>query len=392
MTIRELYPEHIDRDLYASALAQCIISGDWLLNNSGMDVFFEIDGFEIRIPAGNRIRCTDWAQVQQSVGAMGQEEFYGCERPVNRYGFKFLSDEKLYIYDSLLVFCPDSARACGGYYGPPERTLEEHIALINAMKLEKTTIIAKDISFLPRCPSLKELSIQHAHGQETPLDFSPLYEMPEIRSLSIAAPNMGLAKGPAIHIDFTKLRGLRRLALCTNEPFNYPLVPTLETLWLANDKRHSDMSGISCSQKLKSLQLLQCGTKSLNGIRKYPLQRLDMSYLRGMADISALSDCAQTLRSLSIEACGKIKDFSCLYDLVNLEHLMLRGSNTLPSLDFLRRMPKLKTFVFSMSVEDGDLKPCLEIPYTSCDKIKRHYNLKEKDLPKNLSGTPFEIF
>ena len=392
MTIRELYPEHIDRDLYASALAQCVISGDWLLNNSGMDVFFEIDGFEIRIPAGNRIRCAGWEQVRQSVADMEQEEFYGYAAPVDRCGFKFVTGHKLYIYNDLVVFSPDSARASGGYYGPPERTLEEHIALINAMKLEKTTIIAKDISFLSRCPSLKELSIQHAHGQETPLDFSPLYEMPEVRSLSIAAPNMGLTKGPAIYIDFTKVRGLRRLALCTNEPFNYPLVPTLETLWLANDKRHSDMSGISCSQKLKSLQLLQCGTKSLNGIRKYPLQRLDMSYLRGMADISALSDCAQTLRSLSIEACGKIRDFSCLYDLVNLEHLMLHGSNTLPSLDFLRRMPKLKTFVFSMSVEDGDLKPCLEIPYASCDKIKRHYNLKEKDLPKNLSGTPFEIF
>ena len=391
MTIRELYPEHIDRALYTSALDQCVISGEWLLNNSGMDVFFEIDGFVIRIPAGNRIRCTDWAQVQQSVGAMGQEEFYGCERPVNRYGFKFLSDEKLYIYDNLLVFCPDSAKSCSVYYGTSERTLEEHIALINTMKLEKSTIIAKDLSFLPRCPSLKDLSIQHAHGQETSLDFSPLYEMAEVRSLSIAAPNMGLSKGPAIHIDFTKLRGLRRLSLCTNEPFNYSLVPTLETLWLANDKRHPDMSSLSCSQKLKSVELLQCGMKSLNGIGNYPLQQLTMSNLRGMADISALSDCAQTLRSLSIEACGKIKDFSCLYDLVNLEHLMLRGSNTLPSLDFLRCMPKLKTFVFSMSVEDGDLTPCLEIPYASCDKIKRHYNLKEKDLPKNLSGTPFEL-
>ena len=44
MTIRELYPEHIDRDLYTSALDQCVISGEWLLNNSGMDVFFE--GFQ----------------------------------------------------------------------------------------------------------------------------------------------------------------------------------------------------------------------------------------------------------------------------------------------------------------------------------------------------------
>ena len=69
-----------------------------------------------------------------------------------------------------------------------------------------------------------------------------------------------------------------------------------------------------------------------------------------------------------------------------------RSSARRVRLDFLRRMPKLKTFVLSMTVEDGDLTPCLEIPYASCDKIKRHYNLKEKDLPKNLSKTTFEIF
>ena len=391
MTVREVYPEHIDRDSYRSALDQCVIEGNWLFNPSNMDIWYEIDGFEIKIPAGKRILCTGWEQVRRCVADMEQEEFYGCAAPVGRCGFKFVSGHKLYIYNDLVVFSPDSARACGGYYGPPERTLEEHIALINAMKLEKATIIAEDLDFLPRCPSLKDLAIQHAVGQETPLDFTPLYELPEVRSLGIAAPNMGLSQGPAIHIDFTKLRGLRRLSLCTNEPFNYPLVPTLETLWLANDKRHCDINRLSCSQHLKCVELLQCGTKSLHGIGKYPLQKLSMSYLRGMADISALSDCAQTLRSLSIEACGKIKDFSCLYDLVNLEHLFLSGSNTLPSLDFLRRMPNLKTFVFSMTVENGDLTPCLEIPYVSCNKIKRHYNLKEKDLPKNLDRTPFQL-
>lgn len=390
MAIREIYPEYIDRKIYDKALGQCVIAGNWLFNQSGMDVWFEIDGFEIKIPAGKRTLCTGWDQVRRCVGDMEQEEFYGCAAPVGRCGFKFVSGYKLYIYNDLVIFSPDSARSSGGYYGPPERTLEEHIALINAMKLEKATIIAKDLSFLPRCPSLKYLSIKHAHGQETALDFTPLYELPEVKRLSIAAPNMGLSKGPAIHIDFTKLQGLRHVSVCTNDRFNYSLVPTLETLWISNDKRHTDMSNLSCSHVLKRIDLLQCGMKSLNGIGQYPLQQLSMSYLRGMEDISALTDCSKTLRALSIDNCGKIKDLSCLYDLVNLEHLELMGSNTITSLDFLRNMPKLKTFVFSMSVEDGDLTHCLDVPYVSCNKIKRHYNLKEKDLPKNNYTTGFQ--
>ena len=35
--------------------------------------------------------------------------------------------------------------------------------------------------------------------------------------------------------------------------------------------------------------------------------------------MSALSGCADTMRALSMDHCGKVKDFSCLQDLHNLE-------------------------------------------------------------------------
>lgn len=332
----------------------------------------------------------DWDQICRAVSDMDTEEFYGCAAPVNRCGFKFVSGHKLYIYNDLVVWSPDSAVA-NAYYSHRERTLEEHIALINAMQLDKATIIAGDLSFLPRCPSLKSLSILHAVGQDTPLDFSPLYELPQVERLGIAAPNMGLSKGPEIQIDFTRLRGLRHLSLCTNDPFNYPLVPTLETLSLSCDRRHQDLSTISCSPVLKSLDLLQCGTRSLDGIERYPLQSLSLSYLRGLTDISALSGCANTLRSLAIDACGKIRDFSCLHALTNLEYLQLHGSNSLPDLSFLKNMPRLKVLNFTMTIEDGDLTPCLDLPYATFSRGKRHYNLKDRDLPKYLNKEPFEL-
>lgn len=281
MAYTPVYPEGMDRETYDAALEKCILGGGWMFNQSELDVWYDFDGFVVKVPAGTRVRPDGWTHVRNLVSGMETEEFYGCQSPVNRCGFKFLSGHKLYIYNDLVVFSPDSARAQGGYIGPPGRTLEEHIVLINTMKLQKATIIASDLSFIPRCPSLRTVGIQFAQGLDRELDFSPLYDLPHLESLSIAAPNMGLGKGPAIRIDFTKLPGLRSVSVCTNDAYNYNQVPTLEQLWLSNDKRHRDLTDLSCSPVLKKLELLCCATKSLDGIGQFPLQWVSLSYLRG---------------------------------------------------------------------------------------------------------------
>ena len=50
-----------------------------------------------------------------------------------------------------------------------------------------------------------------------------------------------------------------------------------------------------------------------------------------------------------------------------------------------------KVFTFSMSVYSCDLLPCLQMPYVDISKGKRECNLKNKDLPKILPNTHFEI-
>ena len=181
------------------------------------------------------------------------------------------------------------------------------------------------------------------------------------------------------------------MSLCTKDRFNFPLVSTLETLALSNDAYHPDMTELSSSPRLKQVELLQCTMRSLNGIQQYPLQALSLSHLRRMEDISALSGCAGTLRMLSIDACGKIRDFSCLKQLTSLEYLQLHGRNVLPDLRFLNEMPKLKVFNFTMTVADGDLSPCLSLPYATFSGGKRNYNLKDRDLPKNADVSGFSL-
>lgn len=73
-----------------------------------------------------------------------------------------------------------------------------------------------------------------------------------------------------------------------------------------------------------------------------------------------------------------------------LEYLWLTGSNSLPDLRFLKKMKKLKTFILDMNVLDGDLTPCLDIPYVTCGRDRRHYNLKDSALPKGKIYRPEE--
>lgn len=112
------------------------------------------------------------------------------------------------------------------------------------------------------------------------------------------------------------------------------------------------------------------------------MQCLYLHYNRSLQDISALKKVKRTLRALRIENCPKINDFSVLGELENLELLELSGKNELPSLGFLKKMKNLKTFTFNMNVKDGDLTPCLDLSYVYSEKNRKHYNLKDTELPK----------
>lgn len=145
-----------------------------------------------------------------------------------------------------------------------------------------------------------------------------------------------------------------------------------------------DLTDLFCSKELDTLRLIQCGVYSLDGIEtSEKIQCLYLDYNRSLRDISALEKVKKTLRLLRIDCCPKIEDFSVLGELENLELLELTGSNTLPDLNFIKRMKNLKTFVFNFNVSDGDLSPCLDLSYVYSDRNRKHYNIKDKDLPKN---------
>ena len=310
-----------------------------------------------------------------------------------RQGYMFMPLLESNVYDAIVIrnpsdcqsWCPQ-LRAFSGY------SLDEHIKLINQYQLEKAIIIAEDIAFITQCPSLKYINIIPADTATDQFDYSPLYEMPNIKNLTCITSYGGPKEHLHTTIDYSKIDGFTQLGVSGNGHLNYNLVRTLEELIISKDKIHKNLLSISNSQELKRIWFLQCGLKSLEGIERFgKIQDLSFDYMRSLEDISGLSCVAKSLRALSIENCPKISDFSVLYDLNNLEHLHLCGKNELPSLEFLNNMKKLKTFVFSMNVKNCDLSPCLNVPYASTFHNRKQYNLKDKDLPKKLPTEPFKL-
>ena len=302
---------------------------------------------------------------------------------IYRQGFVFTS---VYgpanILDAIVVRNPKQCDCWSPKKSFSERTLEEHIEIINRYKLERAVIIAEDIEFITQCPTLKYLQIIPSDTAYS-FDYSPLYKMPELRYLSCRTSYGGCTEHIVTTIDYAKIHGLEELYLEGSGHQNYGQIKSLERLVISNDKINTDLQNINSNLNLKKLWIIQNKIKSLKGINQLQnLQELSLDYNRVLHDISEITSIASSLRALYIENCPKIMDFSCLNQLPNLEHLELHGKNTLVNLGFLEKMPKLKTFSFSMKIQDGDLTPCLHVPYVHSTKNRKEYNLRDKDLPK----------
>ena len=295
--------------------------------------------------------------------------------------FSPVTDDFYFNDDYLVILSPFDVVWESPILARSQKTLEEHIQYIQENQFEKAYVVADDIAFLRQCPTITSLKIIPAYSAAK-FDYSPLYDMPNLKELNCQTvyghkdalkadidyshfPSLQCvyASGAKGHRNLESVKGLRHLYLGQGQPASKALI------------------GFDFSE-LEKLDLCQSPIRSLNGIDQAAcIQQLSLSYCRSLEDVAALASVGKTLTSLEIESCGKIKDFSWLYHLPNLENLVLFGSNTLPNLDFLESMPNLKSFRFTMNALDGDLGLCQNIPYVYC-KNRKHYNLKNEDLPK----------
>ena len=266
------------------------------------------------------------------------------------------------------------------------KPIDSYIAYINERKIEQAEIIMPDLNILNFCPTLKYLKIRPSYNSIDNFDFTPLYNATEIKSLN-CLNRYGDRKQFISEIDYSYISGLVDLSIAVNKgTFGYNKVKTLKSLDVGGFiGKKRDISDLFCSSQLDTLRLIQCGVCSLDGIEiSSKMQCVYLHYNRSLRDISMLKKVKKTLKALRVENCPRIEDFSVLYELENLELLELWGSNTLESLDFLKGMKGLKTFVFNMNVLDGNLSNCLNLPHVVSCVNRKHYNLKDSQLPKGI--------
>lgn len=263
-------------------------------------------------------------------------------------------------------------------------SIDEYRDYIIKHGIDKAEIIMPNLDILGFCPALKHLRICPSYSASANFDFSPLYEMAEVKSLS-CQNQYGNREQYLSEIDYSRVHGIVDLGIRVNKcTLNYNKIEALKSLSVSGFKgKNYDLTDLFCSEDLDTLKIVQCGIDSLNGIEiSKKMQCLYLHYNRSLQDISALRNVNSTLKALRIENCSKITDFSVLGELENLELLELSGSNVLPNLDFLKTMRNLKIFTFNMNVLNGDLTPCLNLSYVYSEKDRKHFNLKDKDLPK----------
>lgn len=273
--------------------------------------------------------------------------------------------------------------------------LQQLVDFVKKNKVNSSYICSmRNYDFLKECTTLEyicmELNVSPKHYSELKLkgkkyvreyDVTPFYHLCNLKSLSIidleepyitSKIKFDLSRFPLLE----EYSGESRYAEKIQEARN------LKSIRL-NSYERDTLNEISMLENVDTLEMNVSKIKSLDGCKGLKkLQCLYLYYNRSLVDISALESVKQSLKTLVIENCGKIKDFSVLEKLENLEKLILVGSNTIPNLSFLEKMKRLKTFVFTMDIEDGDLTPCLNLQYAYCAKGRKHYNLKDAKLPK----------
>lgn len=248
----------------------------------------------------------------------------------------------------------------------------------------------QDFNFLTDCDSIEHIAIElrlpfdaYAKQKSTviPYDLTPLESMPYLKSIDIREDERYGSRARA-SIDLSKIMNLE--AFYGDYKFAHGLesASRLKTLQLSRFKQ-ANMSVLKKLSDLDTVSLSFSDIENMDGIQWLSnLQCLYLSYNRKLNDISLLRYAKDSLRALRIENCPRIHDFSVLRELRNLELLELSGNNVLDNLSFLPDMPMLKTFIFSMNVLDGDLSWCKNLQWVYSERNRRHYNLRDDDLPK----------
>lgn len=302
-------------------------------------------------------------------------------------GFVFTMETNFRGYYMLLHNFPDERLK--PFINGSKKNLVEHVNFICDNNVDSLIIYLKDINFLSECESVRRLKL-FLPKKNCDFNFEPLYTIKKLKNLHLHQ----LGYENKIELDFENLSCIEYLFLYIEDYSFIKNISKLDSL-KALDLRDFNLKSIEMDiipRNLNCLKLYGSNIKDLKGIENSTsLERIELNVMDNLVDISDLSKIKNTLKILKIDDCDKIKDFSVLNELKNLEYLELCGRNKIKDLDFLNKMDKLKIFKFSFKVENGDLSNCLKIPHVECVKNFKFYNLRKEDMPISQKYKNFDL-
>ena len=274
--------------------------------------------------------------------------------------------------------------------------IEQLIDCINRKKLKKAYVQGvDDFSFLKDCQSIEHLKIEFNfpfHKWDTSAmvkgkirknyDLEVLYDMPNLKSLQLINAEETSVVVPSVLVCVDRIPSLEYFRGQAEFVSGLGKAKKLKVLGLT-DYKQKNLMELKDLKELETLSLFRGKVETLEGCETLNnLRCLYLSCNRAMQNINPLKSLNENIKLLRIDHCAKIGDFSAIEKLENLELLHLEGSQTLEDLDFLNKMTSLKTFICLMNIANGDLTPCKRLSYVHIGKKRKHYNLKDTELPK----------
>ena len=245
----------------------------------------------------------------------------------------------------------------------------------------------------------KENKIEYLHSQDNELDYLKHFSDVKFLSIPDEAENFD---------ELNKLNNLRGLSLYTNslKYIEKNILEKIEYLEIIYDEKtevdfskfkslkhlrisHLPYPEIKITNALTSLELEFCKKIStLNFLRDISeLKRIKLNYLPELEDISGLTNLSQSLETVTVWDCKKIKNaeavLSSLINTRSVEIITLETDSKMKikSLSFMKYLVNLESFATNYKIEDGDLTNLLRLKDANITEFYENYNLKDKDLP-----------
>lgn len=254
--------------------------------------------------------------------------------------------------------------------------LQESIQHIQTNQIKSVEITyyyeESQIDFLSECPSIESLSLQGPNVK----NLSGLYHLKALKDLSIDDAV------PSLTIDFHQLTTLEVIygTLPPKAKAIGSLIHLKKIRIWGYKPKGKNLKEFTDLKALEDLELISSNITSLEGIQGLTkLHRLGLFRMRALTDIEAIQHLSENLMDLEIESAKNIHDFSPIGKVRSLEHLGLNNCGTIPSIRFIKQLPRLRSMRFGDStVVDGDVSPCIELEYAYFTN-KKHYSHRLKE-------------